>query len=70
MYDVAKLRESGGFEFWRDVPEEHAGEDVLVQLRVMKRYGGCGLLPSGAYHQEATTTVTNRSFDIPRELAL
>jgi hypothetical protein len=43
---------------------------VLVQLRVMKRYGGCGLLPSGAYHQEATTTVTNRSFDIPRELAL
>jgi hypothetical protein len=36
----------------------------------MKRYGGCGLIPSGAYHQEAATTVTNRNFDIPRELAL
>ena len=70
LYDATKLRESGGFEFWREVPEEHAGEDVLAQLRVMKRYGGCGLIPSGAYHQEAATTVTNRNFDIPRELAL
>ena len=70
LYDAAKLREIGGFEFWRDVPEEHAGEDVLAQLRVMKRYGGCGLIPSGAYHQEAATTVANRNFDIPRELAL
>ena len=69
LYDTAKLRASGGFEFWRDVPKEHAGEDVLAQLRVMKRYGGCGLIPSGAYHQEVQTTVTNRNFDIPRELA-
>jgi hypothetical protein len=36
----------------------------------MRRYGGCGLIPSGAYHQEVQTTVTNRNFDIPRELAL
>jgi glycosyltransferase involved in cell wall biosynthesis len=70
MYDVQKLRESGGFEFWKEVPSEHAGEDVLAQLRVMKRYGGCGLIPSGAYHQEAPTTVTNRKFDIPKELAV
>ena len=69
LYDTAKLRATGGFEFWRDVPKEHAGEDVLAQLRVMKRYGGCGLIPSGAYHQEVQTTVTNRNFDIPRELA-
>jgi glycosyltransferase involved in cell wall biosynthesis len=68
LYDAAKLRATGGFEFWREVPEEHAGEDVLAQLRVMKRYGGCGLIPSGAYHQEAQTTVINRNFDIPREL--
>lgn len=70
LYDAVKLRAAGGFEFWREVPEEHAGEDVLAQLRVMKRYGGCGLIPSGAYHQEVQTTVTNRSFDIPKELAL
>jgi GT2 family glycosyltransferase len=70
MYDVQKLRACGGFEFWREVPPDHAGEDVLAQLRVMKRYGGCGLIPSGAYHQEAPTTVTNRKFDIPKELVI
>jgi glycosyltransferase involved in cell wall biosynthesis len=70
LYDSEKLRETGGFKFWKEVPKEHAGEDVLAQLRVMKRYGGCGLIPSGAYHQEAPTTVTNRKFDIPKELAL
>ena len=70
QYDVQKLRETGGFEFWKEIPEEHAGEDVLAQLRVMKRYGGCGLIPSGAYHQEAPTTIVNREFDIPKELAL
>ena len=70
LYDVQKLRETGGFEFWKEIPEEHAGEDVLAQLRVMKRYGGCGLIPSGAYHQEAPTTVTNRKFDIPKELTV
>jgi hypothetical protein len=70
LYDAQKLRETGGFRFWTEVPEEHAGEDVLAQLRVMKRYGGCGLIPSGAYHQEARTTITNRKFDIPKELTL
>jgi hypothetical protein len=70
LYDAQKLGETGGFKFWTEVPREHAGEDVLAQLRVMKRYGGCGLLPSGAYHQEALTTITNRKFDIPKELAL
>jgi hypothetical protein len=70
LYDVQKLRETGGFEFWKEIPEEHVGEDVLAQLRVMKRYGGCGLIPSGAYHQEAPTTIANRKFDIPKELVL
>lgn len=70
MYDAQKLREAGGFKFWTEIPKDHAGEDVLAQLRVMKRYGGCGLIPSGAYHQEAPTTVTNRKFDIPKELAV
>ena len=68
LYDAAKLRAVGGFEFWRDLPEEHAGEDVLAQLRVMARYGGCGLFPSGAYHQELPTTLERRPVDAPRVL--
>lgn len=65
LYDTARLRKSGGFEFWRDLPPEHSGEDVLAQLRVMARFGGCGLLPSGAYHQELPTTVVDRTVDAP-----
>ena len=42
LYNVAKLRAAGGFTFWRELPERHAGEDVLAQLRVMARFGGCG----------------------------
>ena len=47
----------------------HCGEDVLAQLRVMARDGGCGLIPSGAYHQELPTTVPLRRCDAPRVLA-
>ncbi len=68
LYDTTKLRDVGGFEFWRDLPAEHCGEDVLTQLRVMARYGGCGLIPSGVYHQELPTTVPNRSVDAPQLL--
>jgi GT2 family glycosyltransferase len=65
MYDVAKLRAVGGFEFWRDLPPEHCGEDVLAQLRVMAEYGGCGVLPTGAFHQQLPTTVPARTHDAP-----
>lgn len=65
LFDTDKLRACGGFDFWRDLPREHCGEDVLAQLRVMARYGGCGLLPSGAYHMELPTTVTVREVDAP-----
>jgi GT2 family glycosyltransferase len=65
MYDVEKLRAVGGFGFWRDLPPEHCGEDVLVQLRVMAEYGGCGVLPTGAYHQQLPTTVPDRTHDAP-----
>ncbi|HEX2912073.1 MAG TPA: glycosyltransferase family A protein [Chloroflexia bacterium] len=68
MYDVAKLREAGSFSFWQELPPEHCGEDVLAQLRVMARSGGCGLIPSGAFHQELPTTVTNREVDAPKVL--
>ena len=68
LYDVAKLRATGGFDFWRDLPARHAGEDVLAQLRLMRHHGGAGLFPSGAYHLELPTTIPDREVDAPRVL--
>ncbi len=70
MYDVSKLREAGGFDFWRRLPPRHAGEDVLAQLRVMARHGGAGLFPSGAYHLEVPTTIPphEREVDAPKAI--
>lgn len=68
LFDTAKLREAGGFDFWRQLPDAHCGEDVLAQLRVMERYGGAGILPSGAYHMELPTTVSTREVDAPHVL--
>jgi GT2 family glycosyltransferase len=65
LFDSAKLRDCGGFGFWQGLPPGHCGEDVLAQLRVMERYGGAGILPSGAYHMELPTTVTTREVDAP-----
>lgn len=65
LYDAGKLRDAGGFEFWRELPSEHAGEDVVAQQRVMARHGGCGILPSGAFHQELPTTIPQRRVDAP-----
>lgn len=70
LLDVDKLRSVGGFGFWRDLPAEHCGEDVVAQARVMARYGGCGVLPSGAYHQEHPTTIRELRHDAPRLLPL
>jgi GT2 family glycosyltransferase len=69
LFDTAKLVAAGGFDFWPELPHEHCGEDVLAQLRVMERYGGCAIIPSGAYHMELPTTVTAREVDAPRVLA-
>lgn len=60
LYNTAKLCDVGGYSFWQELPTDHCGEDVLVQLRLMKRYGGCGLIPSGVYHQELPTTIVDR----------
>jgi len=65
MYDTEKLRDVGGFEFWKDLPVRHCGEDVLAQLRVAAEFGGCGVMPSGAYHQELKTTVHDRRTNAP-----
>jgi glycosyltransferase involved in cell wall biosynthesis len=70
LYDRAKLLSAGGFEFWRELPANHCGEDVLAQLRVMAKFGGCGVMPSGVYHQELPTTIVDRSQDAPQLLAI
>lgn len=70
LYDTAKLRQVGGFGFWRELPAVHCGEDVLAQVRVLQQFGGCGLIPSGVYHQELPTTLIDRSVDAPKILPL
>jgi glycosyltransferase involved in cell wall biosynthesis len=70
LFDVEKLRDCGGFSFWRSLPPVHVGEDVFAQLRVMARYGGCGVMPSGVYHQEVPTTLPDREVDAPTVLDL
>lgn len=69
LYDRAALLGCGGFDFWTELPPEHSGEDVLTQQRVMAHHGGCGILPTGAYHLEAPTTVLDRSVDAVHHLA-
>lgn len=69
LFDTAKLRAVGGFDFWPELPDAHCGEDVLAQLRVMQAYGGCGVFPSGAYHMELPTTLKERAVDAPLALA-
>ncbi|HEX5418724.1 MAG TPA: glycosyl transferase, partial [Gammaproteobacteria bacterium] len=59
LYDREKLLEVGGFGFWRRLPRYHSGEDVLVQNLLMRRWGGCAILPSGTYHAEVPSTVLN-----------
>jgi GT2 family glycosyltransferase len=70
LYDTAKLLSVGGFSFWKELPDLHAGEDVLAQLRVMDVYGGCGLIPSGVYHQQLPTTIPDRPVDAPKYLEI
>lgn len=67
MYDTQKLKNAGGFDFYKQVPPWHVGEDVIAQLKVMAKYGGCGIMPSGAYHLELPTTINNRKNDLPKE---
>jgi hypothetical protein len=66
LYDRYKLLETGGFSFWTELPPNHAGEDIVTQLRLMEKYGGCAVIPSGVYHQELPTTVPDRTHDALR----
>ncbi len=70
LYDREKLIESGGFSFWELLPPNHAGEEIVAQLRLMSVHGGCGIAPSGVYHQELPTTVPDRTYDAPKIIEL
>jgi hypothetical protein len=59
LYDRHKLLEVGGFSFWSRLPRYHSGEEVLVQNLLMRRWGGCGIMPSGTYHAEVPSMVLN-----------
>ncbi|RIX30878.1 glycosyltransferase family 2 protein [Amnibacterium setariae] len=63
LYRREALVEVGGFDFWRELPPEHGGEDVVAQWRVMERFGAAGVLPSGAVHLEAPTSIPDRTVD-------
>jgi GT2 family glycosyltransferase len=59
LYDREKLLEVGGFSFWDRLPRFQSGEEVLVQNLMMRRWGGCSLVPSGTYFSEIPSTVLN-----------
>ena len=63
LYRRSALLATGGFDFWRDLGPNVGGEDVVAQWRVMERFGGAGVLPSGAVHLESPTTIPDRSVD-------
>lgn len=65
LYDTEKLKEVGGFEFWKDLPVDLCGEEVVAQIKLMEKFGGCGLIPSGVYHQELPTKLVNRTVNAP-----
>jgi GT2 family glycosyltransferase len=64
LFRRSALVESGGFTFQPRLEPTHSGEDVAAQWRVMERFGGAGLLPSGAVHLEAPTTMPTRTVDV------
>ncbi|HET8629453.1 MAG TPA: glycosyltransferase family A protein, partial [Thermomicrobiales bacterium] len=61
LYDRAKLLDVGGFSWWRRLPPAHAGEEVVAQFLLIRKYGGCGILPSGTYHLGLPTNVADRT---------
>jgi hypothetical protein len=61
LYDRQKLLDVGGFNFWPRLPDGHAGEEVVVQWLLIRRFGGCGILPCGTYHLGLPTQVEDRT---------
>jgi glycosyltransferase involved in cell wall biosynthesis len=59
LYNRSKLLEVGGFSFWSRLPRYHSGEEVLIQNLLMRRWGGCAIMPSGTYYSQVPSTVLN-----------
>ena len=60
LYDREKLESVGGFSWWTELPPNHSGEEVLAQLLLARRYGGCGILPAEAYHLQVPSQTADR----------
>lgn len=60
VYDREKLLSVGGFGWWVYLPANHSGEEVLAQLLLARRYGGCAILPAEAYHLQLPSNVPDR----------
>lgn len=60
LFDRAKLLDVGGFSWWERLPPQHAGEEAVVQFLLLRKHGGCGILPSGTYHLGLPTNVADR----------
>jgi GT2 family glycosyltransferase len=56
LYSRERLLEVGGFSFWERLPRYHKAEDIVVQNLLMRRFGGCGVVPSGTYHSQVETS--------------
>ncbi len=63
LFEREKLCSVGAFSWWRRLPPEHAGEEVVVQFLLLNKYGGCGILPCGTYHISLPTTIEDRRFN-------
>lgn len=61
LYDREKLWSVGGFSWWKRLPREHAGEEVVAQWLLIRKYGGCGILPARTYHLGLPTNVDDRT---------
>lgn len=59
LYNRQMLLDVGGFSFWSRLPRYHSGEEVLVQNVLMRRWGGCAIIPSGTYYSQVDSTVLN-----------
>jgi glycosyltransferase involved in cell wall biosynthesis len=66
LYDRAKLLDVGGFSWWKRLPPEHAGEEAVAQFLLIRKYGGCAILPSGTYHLGLPTNVEDRRHNATR----
>lgn len=64
LYDRARVLAVGGFSFWKRLPRYHSGEEVLLQNLLMRRWGGCAIIPSGTYYSQIPTTVLNAAASV------